>query len=131
MIASVSNDDTVKLWNLYKGVERHTFARPSSEWFSAVVFSLDSELLALATGSTIKLWDTYTGAERHMLGHKGRVRAIVFSLDSKFVALASNDKIVKLWDAGTGAKQHTCRIPRSGQSSCHLARWQAGSFSIR
>ncbi|KAL1305523.1 hypothetical protein AAFC00_007134 [Neodothiora populina] len=108
LVASASNDRTIRLWDAATGAARSTL-EGHSNWVNAVAFSPDSKLVASASGDcTVRLWDAATGAARKTLkGHSNIVRAVAFSPDGKLVASASGDRTVRLWDAATGAARST------------------------
>ncbi len=103
LIASGSEDTTVKLWNANSGkrikaLMRHPFP------ILCVAFSPDSNIVAagLAAG-TITFWDVnYKERIKTLKGHADRVLSICFSPDGKFLASGSADKIIRLWDMGSG-----------------------------
>ncbi|EED24357.1 taf5, putative [Talaromyces stipitatus ATCC 10500] len=108
LLASSSNDKTVKLWDaatksLQQTLEGH------SDSVGAVTFSPDGRLVASCSDDkTIKLWDADTGSLQQTLeGHSDWIRAVAFSPDGRLVASGSRDKTVKLWDPTTGSLQQT------------------------
>jgi WD40 repeat protein len=111
LVASASDDMTVRLWDTATGAARRTL-QGHSGWVKAVAFSPDGKLVASASyDETVRLWDTATGAARCTLqGHSGWVKAVAFSPDGKLVASASYDETVRLWDTTTGAARHTLEI---------------------
>src|SRR5271154_857188 len=104
LVASASDDETVRLWDAATGAVRGTL-EGHSDSVSAVAFSPDGQLVASASDDkTVRLWDTTTGVVHGTLeGHSDSVTAIAFSPDGQLVASASRDKTVRLWDAATGA----------------------------
>ncbi|KAL9584907.1 MAG: hypothetical protein Q9212_001841 [Teloschistes hypoglaucus] len=104
LLASASNDYTVRLWDAATGALRGSLEGHTG-WVSAVTFSPDGQLLASAShDQTVRLWDAATGALRGSLeGHTACVSAVTFSPDGQLLASASYDKTVRLWDAATGA----------------------------
>ena len=108
LLASASDDKTVRLWNAATGATKHTLEGHTGAVFS-VVFSPDGALLASASyDKTVRLWDTATGAALKTLeGHTGTVTSVTFSPDGALLASGSRDKTVRLWDAAMGAALKT------------------------
>ena len=108
LLASVSDNKTVRLWDPATGASRATL-EGHLDWVSAVVFSPDGRLLAsVSDNKTVRLWDPATGASRGTLeGHSDWVRAVVFSPDGGLLASASDDNTVRLWNPATGASRGT------------------------
>jgi WD40 repeat protein/nucleoside phosphorylase len=108
MLASASEDNTVRLWDVGTGALRHTLQDHSNSVYS-VAFSPDGRLLASGSAdNTVRLWDAATGARQHTLqGHSNAVYSVAFSPDGRMLASASEDTTVRLWDAGTGALRQT------------------------
>lgn len=104
LLASASDDETVRLWDLTMGAAPKTLKGHSNS-VRAVAFSRDSKLLMSASDDkTVRLWDPTTGAALKTLkGHSNWVSAVAFSRDGKLLASASDDKTVRLWDSTTGA----------------------------
>ncbi|KAN0075952.1 NAD(P)-binding domain protein [Elaphomyces granulatus] len=108
VLASASDDYTVRLWDITTGAWKQTLEGHSSG-VKAVAFSPDGKVLASASyDNTVRLWNATTGAWKQTLeGHRGRVSAVAFSPDGKVLASASHDKTVRLWNATTGAWKQT------------------------
>ncbi|RDW64643.1 hypothetical protein BP6252_10294 [Coleophoma cylindrospora] len=108
LLASASDDRTVKIWDAATGQLKQTLKGHSGE-VSSVAFSHDSQLLALALSDRIvKIWDAATGQLKQTLeGHSSFVSSVVFSHDSQLLASASYDRTVKIWDAATGQLKQT------------------------
>ncbi|KAI9773342.1 MAG: hypothetical protein M1840_007557 [Geoglossum simile] len=108
LVASASNDKTVRLWDSATGAARRTLEGHSGGVMD-VAFSPDGKLVASASNDkTVRLWDSATGAARRTLeGHSGGVIGVAFSPDGKLVASASDDSTVRLWDSATGAARRT------------------------
>ncbi len=109
-IASASDDNTVKLWDMATGQQVRTL-RGHTKFIMDVVFSPDGARLASASeDQTVKLWDVATGQEvRSLRGHASGVNGVSYSPDGKSLASASDDQTVKLWDASTGQEVRTLR----------------------
>ncbi|RYP23458.1 hypothetical protein DL767_008815 [Monosporascus sp. MG133] len=107
-LASVSSDNTVRLWDAASGAYRQTFEGHGNA-VCAVAFSPDGRTLASASNdNTVRLWDAASGAYRQTLeGHSGYVWGVAFSPDGRTLASASYDSTVRLWDAASGAYRQT------------------------
>jgi energy-coupling factor transporter ATP-binding protein EcfA2/sugar lactone lactonase YvrE len=112
-IASVSDDHTLKLWelggSLLRTFESHT------NWVYGVSFSSDGQIIASASADkTVRLWNLDGRLLRILEGHNDGVWEVSFSPDDQIIASASGDKTVKLWRIdGTllrTLKGHTDRI---------------------
>jgi WD40 repeat protein/predicted Ser/Thr protein kinase len=119
IIASGSNDNTVKLWQLATG----KLLRTLGGWFSGhsnivntVAFSADGELLASGSwDDTIKLWQVSTGKEiRTITGHSNWVNSVALSPilsnlspqggSEEMLASGSADGTIRLWLVSTGVE---------------------------
>jgi WD40 repeat protein len=108
LIASGSEDKTIKLWNLRTGQLLRTLTG-HSEGIRSIAISLDGKLLASGgDDKTIKLWNLDTGKLlRTLTGHSEIVQSVTISPDGKLLASGSNDKTVKLWNLETGQEIRT------------------------
>ncbi|KAI9037866.1 uncharacterized protein KD926_011569, partial [Aspergillus affinis] len=108
LLASGSDDKTVRLWDTATGALQQTLEGHTDRAMS-VAFSPDGRLLASGSDdATVRLWDTATGALQQTLeGHTNRVRSVAFPPDGRLLASGSNDETVRLWDPATGALQQT------------------------
>ncbi|MBD2496232.1 serine/threonine-protein kinase [Nostoc sp. FACHB-280] len=103
ILASGSDDKTIKLWNLATGTEISTL-KGHLKWIWAIAFHPHGKILASGSADqTIKLWNLATTEEiRTLKGHTGGVTAVAFSPDGKILASGSLDKTIKLWNLATG-----------------------------
>jgi len=102
----------IQVFDLVTG-EEHWSTAAFEEDVSALAFSRDGTLLAMATGNTgssIRLWDTSTGQPVGRLdGHRTYIAGLMFWPDSKTLASAGTDQTVRLWDVENRALLRTLR----------------------
>ncbi|MFB2836516.1 AAA-like domain-containing protein [Floridanema evergladense] len=96
MLASASNDHTVKLWkpdgSLFNTLKGH-----SAEVYG-IAFSPNGQILASASqDNTVKLWKRGGSLFKTLKGHSAVVWGVAFSPDGQMLASASWDNTVKLW----------------------------------
>jgi WD40 repeat protein len=125
MLASGSEDKTVKFWDVTTGKCIRTL-KGHTGIVNSVAFTADGKMLAsgghgLQRGmfcGEVKLWDVTTGKERTILkGHSKWVNSVAFSPDNKTLASGSDDHEVKLWDAATGKEIRTLKGHTSSVSA--------------
>ncbi|MGL4498464.1 MAG: hypothetical protein ACRCU2_05320, partial [Planktothrix sp.] len=105
-LASVSDDNTIKLWNVETGKEIHSLTGHQGG-ISSIAFSPEGKTLASVSGDTIKLWNVETGQEIHSLTeHLGGISSIAFNQNSKTMVFVIGDTI-KLWNVETGQEIHS------------------------
>ena len=102
-LASGSDNQTIKLWNLKTGDLLHTLTE-HTDWVWSVVISPDGQTLVSGSyDNTIKLWNLKTGDLLHTLTeHKSFVLSVAFSPDGQTLASGSGDSTIKLWNLKTG-----------------------------
>jgi WD40 repeat protein len=106
VIASGSDDCSVKLWDLSSGQCLHTFSN-LNHWVRSVTFSPTGKWLAVAgDDQLIHLWETSqpTGGAKTLKDHKHWIRSIAFSPNSdEILASGGDDQITRLWNITTGS----------------------------
>ncbi len=102
-IASGSEDNTVKLWDVTTGKVVRTFVAHRG-YITALDFNAAGDMLVTAAkDNTIRIWDVRKGTEvRTLPGHSFYASAVAFSPTNNIIASCSIDKTVKLWDIRIG-----------------------------
>ena len=103
LLASISDDCTVKIWDANSGECLQTLEGYGGSARS-VAFSYNSAWLASASDDrTVKIWDVSSSKCLQILeGYSGSVRSVAFSYNSARLASASSDRTVKIWDVSSG-----------------------------
>jgi hypothetical protein len=85
LLASASDDNTVKLWDPSTGASRGTLVGHSDS-VRAVAFSPDSQLLAFASNdNTVRLWDIQSKKEIQKLVTEGKIYKLSFSSNGDYL----------------------------------------------
>ncbi|GIJ88172.1 hypothetical protein Asppvi_007090 [Aspergillus pseudoviridinutans] len=125
LLASASEDNTIKVWDASSGQCVQTLEGHSGSVYS-VTISHDSMLLASASlDKTIRMWDVSNGQCIQILeGHSGPVYSVTFSDNSKLLASASFDETVRVWDASNSQCVQTLK---GHSTSVHSVAFSHGS----
>jgi WD40 repeat protein len=103
MLASASEDTTVKLWDVQSGKLLRTLEGHQSD-VGCVAFDPQGGMLASGSADhTVKLWKARSGKLLRMFeGHRDWVRSVAFDPQGGTLASGSDDDTVKLWEAQSG-----------------------------
>lgn len=102
-LASVSMDQSIRLWRLSAAVEPEDTDRNSAV-VSAAFSPSGRKLAAAGDDQIIRIWDVAKGTvDRTLRGHEDGLFGIAYSPDGTLLATTSRDRTVGLWDARTGA----------------------------
>ena len=109
LLASGSEDQTVRLWDINSGEFVNMFAEHTKS-VRSVTFSPDGRLLASGSeDQTVRLWDVMTGACLTVLNCSDRhaeegnwVWSVAFSPNGEILVSGGEDGKIRLWDKQTG-----------------------------
>jgi WD40 repeat protein len=145
ILASTSEDCTVKIWHLPSGRCQLTLSGHTDSIYLAA-FSFDGLLVASASNDrTVKIWNAIDGScLKTLSGHAGGVIGVGFSPDGKLIASGSFDHTIKIWAIETGECLMTLtdhqnwvsstrfspdgRFLVSGSSDCTVKIWDTKSW---
>lgn len=103
VLASCSQDHTIKLWDMKTGQCLRTLPGHTSIVTSFAFHPHDQVLASSSEDRTIKLWDINTGKCLSTLQeHQGCVWTVTFSPDGQTLVSGGEDDTIKIWDAATG-----------------------------
>lgn len=122
ILASGSDDKTIKLWDIASGKILYTFNGYEPPDFSdegklpdglnSIGFSPNAKLIAGASDNdTVTIWDVATGAEKLKLNHDNDVIAVRFNLKGDKLVTAGKDGDIKIWDVATGKQILSIKVP--------------------
>ena len=115
MIASGSEDNTIKLWDAQSGKENSNLTLDSS--VTSVAFSPDGSQIAVGHFKKIQLFDTQTQVKlgSPLNGHSRPVMSVAWNNDGTKLASGSCDKTVRIWSVGS-AGTFECESTLNGHS---------------
>ena len=103
-LASGSDDQTVRLWDVATGRQLGSFLNANTDVVNAVAFSPDGKTLASGNADgRVRLWNVAAGGQlgSPLNAHAGAVNSVAFSPDGKTLASGNSDGTVRLWDVAT------------------------------
>jgi len=103
-LMSASNDETLKLWNMYEDGNMYQTLRGHIGKVNMCDWSPSAKLVcSVGINRQAFIWDTNSGKISHTLrGHLHNVSSCLFSPDGALVATASYDTTICMWNPYTG-----------------------------
>lgn len=122
ILATGSNDNTIRLWNVNTGQCLKTLSGHDS-WVETIAFSPDGQILASGSNDrTIGLWNVRSKQYiKPLLGHTGRILFVAFSPDNRTLVSSAEDGTVKVWNINNGECLHTWDINTNWMLSIALS----------
>jgi WD40 repeat protein len=117
-IAAASGDNTVKVWDIFKGKMR-TLLRGHTEPVTAAGFSGDGGQIASASNDNrIIIWDAKTADKlQSFFAHSAEIYTLSFSTTGDRILSAGSDAAVKMWNAGNASRLWARKAPGSWVSA--------------
>jgi WD40 repeat protein len=102
ILASASEDKTVRLWNVATGKQLHRFDVHTV--CACVAFAPDGKVLAACgEDGAVRLWDVASGkAMPEIKVGNSELSTVEFSKDGKLLACTGDGGVINLWDPTTG-----------------------------
>ncbi|EMD37020.1 hypothetical protein CERSUDRAFT_155454 [Gelatoporia subvermispora B] len=103
IIASGSDDTTVRLWSPKNGLPSLSLLTGHKAAVNSVAFSPDGERIASGSrDGTIRIWDVKTGSTTgDSIKGETPIFSVAFSHDGRRVAYGSKDAAIRIWDVET------------------------------
>ncbi|XXG98643.1 hypothetical protein Hte_004970 [Hypoxylon texense] len=96
LIASGSDDGSVRIWDTKTGTTQHTLTMDLG-WVYCVAFSSKGYIAAGSDDDSVTIWDSSTGCQIHKLKDlHGRPYALAFSPDGEYLAVGSTQAL-RIW----------------------------------
>ena len=103
MIATCSDDDTIRIWSTSSGDTLHVLHGHTGSVRGVAFSPTGLELVSCSDDKTVRTWDTQTGEPLLILeGHDLRIRSVAFSPDGLQIASGDEYEGLALWDTHTG-----------------------------
>ena len=97
-IASGSDDDTIRVWNIEKNEEK-TILKGHALRVNSVCFSPDGKYIVSGSpDNTVRVWDWKKDEEKTILRHHTSVESVCFSPDGKYIVSGLKNGNVRVWD---------------------------------
>ncbi|MFM7408753.1 MAG: WD40 repeat domain-containing protein [Cuspidothrix sp.] len=111
ILASGSDDQTIKLWNPATGKLLQTLTGHTSTIRSIIITPDDQTVISSSSDNQIKFWNIQTGKETQTITEKNGVNAMLLTPDGKTLITGSFDKDIKFRNLKTKKIERTLKVP--------------------
>lgn len=101
VLASGSDDKTIKLWDPATGVLLRTLTGHSGT-IKSIIITPDGQNLISCSSNNMKFWNLQTGQQIREVNEKSSVKAILLTPDGQTLVSASGDRKIKFSNLKTG-----------------------------
>ncbi len=121
-LASGSDDNTIKIWNLSNGQVIRTFNGHSSSVWSVAISSDGKTLASVDSKNIIKIWNLSNGQViRTLKGHYAVVYSVAISPDGRTLVSGSDNNTIKILNLSNGQVIRTLKGHSSSVNSVAIS----------
>jgi WD40 repeat protein len=92
-------DQTVRIWDLERGIELHCLEKQAPEGFTPLAFAHDNKHFLSAVGNEIRVWEWRTGKHvRTVSGHDAPIVALAAARFAPYAASVDTAGSLRFWD---------------------------------
>ena len=132
-MASISQDHTIRIWDLSTGREIHKLDAGQSSYYD-ICFSPDGNVMA-SCGQSIRLWDAKTYQVIREFGNSsitkyGSTHCIAFSPDGKTLLAGCQDGGIHFWDPANGKEIRRVQAHKKGGKGVWSLAFSPGGMCL-